>query len=152
MGTSSKLVLSQKSINSAIVIGLGEGVWPRLCKPESFLESFLTRVWVKRCHLICSWEYMAVSLELLSILRRCLSENLKQYAKEEEMKVRNTEDTGVHISGCNCSKVVWHWLFSWVPVAWNQKSQIQCYRGDNAWARPWQESSTWPVLIAGRMF
>lgn len=40
-----------------------------------------------------------MSLELLSSLRRNLSQNLRQHAKEEEMKVRNMEDTGVHICG-----------------------------------------------------
>lgn len=49
---------------------------------------------------------MTASLVLLCVLRRSVSENLRQYAKEEEMKVSDTEDTEVEVSGSSCPKSV----------------------------------------------
>lgn len=47
---------------------------------------------------------------LLSIWRG-QSDNVNQYTKEEEMKVRNIEDTGVQLPDSSYPKAIQHWHF-----------------------------------------
>lgn len=53
---------------------------------------------------------MIVNLTLLSTLRS-QSENVRQSAKEEDMKVRNVADTGIQLTSSSCPKAVQNQLF-----------------------------------------
>lgn len=110
MGTYSKLVQWQKPTTSATIIGLVVGVWPRLCKSESFLENFLTEVEVKRYYLFALkniWLWAGSSC----LSWREVSWECETICQGKEMKARDTEGTGVQFSGSSCPKAVEHWLF-----------------------------------------
>ena len=53
---------------------------------------------------------MIVNFMLWSILRS-QSENMRQSAKEEEIKARNVADTSVQLAGSSCPKAVQNQLF-----------------------------------------